>query len=1030
MSFVSLHVKSQHSIGLGTASISELVERTLQYAGRANTGGIGLTDLENLRGQIELHAACRARGLQPISGVELRRGFEPGKSLGERSGRIVLLASDRPSYARLCQIVTQRRATSRCSSDPLSIVPSVCEGLFLLSDDPAVLESLVQQLGSRWVRALLVRPGLASSERELVSASRRLGVPLLADLDATLLDRRDAELQALLGAIHLGVPRASLDNAAEARVLLDRASADQLFADLPGAVRETRAVADACGLSLLEAAPRARRELEAPLQATCRDTLCVAGRNGDPRYAVRLNEELAAIQELGLGELFGAVAELMGEARRRSIPIAARGSVVSSLVGHLLGFSPVDPIEHGLYFERFASEQRRRPPDIDLDVSSRGREQLVDWLVEHQGPERAARLCALHGFGPRSALREGLKAWGVAPQEIADCLRSLPAPELGDDFRSIAGELRWPAGTQALPPLLGRLIGKPRLVALHPGGVVLGRAEQLTLIPLERSSSGALVSQYDARSISALGLCKVDLLGNRCLDEIEDATIAVSERAPECEWARAGGSRIPMADAATLSHIDAAQTIGCHQLESPALRAVLTSLPIRGLREVTHALAIVRPGPASGSAKEAFLARARGEAPALAVPGELAYQLDETYGMLLYEEDITLVLATLAGLSLAAADALRARLVERSADDAWLVRVGQRFRVRALGRGFQLQQVEALWEDVLRLGRYSFSRAHSASQAVLAYRAAFLRCHAPVEFGCAILNHHGGVYPRRVLAADLVRRGIELRPPSVLRGLAGCALELGPDGSAAIRVGVGLVKGPRAETRRALLAWQQARGSAPALEELFQRVPLRPHELEALLWSGALDELIGLDAGDYPWVHRALWGEWSRGQSALTERVIAEARQRIPTDPPQLVARYAGLFRVQCELRYLEMHLSDHPMRILREEADRLSCVTSDRLRQCQGRLVSFAGIVAATRNAPVAEGGAVQFMTFEDEHGLVEARLTPERWARLHPVLTTPGPYLLRGRVQQRQGALYLSVEELLPFHQRGVTLRGTLAG
>ncbi|HEU4580640.1 MAG TPA: hypothetical protein VFS67_20425 [Polyangiaceae bacterium] len=695
------------------------------------------------------------------------------------------------------------------------------------------------------------------------------------------------------------------------------------------------------------------------------------------------------------------------------IPLAARGSAVSSLVGHLLGFSPVDPLEQGLYFERFASEARRRPPDIDLDVASRGREQLVTWLLEHHCAGGALRLSALHGFGVRSALREALKAFGSSPRQIEECLRSLPPREL----EAPLGALRWPDGVRAAQPLLERLIGKPRQLALHPGGVVLGAPEQLELIPLEARSSGLLVSQYDAPSISALGLCKVDLLGNRCLDEMADTLRA---RAPAEPWSRGDGRDIPMADAATLSRVDAAQTIGCHQLESPAMRAVLASLPIRGLRDICHALAIVRPGPASGSAKEAFLARARGEAPPARVPSELVSRLAATHGMLLYEEDITCVLSTLAGVSLAAAEALRVRLVERSDDSAWLARVGQRFQSRALERGFELADVQALWADVLRLGRYSFSRAHSCSQALLAYRATFLSCHAPVEFGCASLNHHGGSYPRRVIASDLARRGIELRLPSVLRGLAGCE----PEPVRAIRIGLGLVKGLRSGTRQLLRAWQQARSEPPSLEDLLARVAFQRRELEALLWSGALDEIAGLRPADYPWLHRALWGALARGEPSLLGAVLAEARLRIPAQSPQLLARYSGLCRLQGELRYLEMHVSDHPMRLLRGEADQLSCVVSESLGRHVDQVVSFGGIVAATRNVGLAEGEAMQFITLEDEHGVVEARLSPAAWRSFHPRLATPGPYLLRGRVRRHQGALFLQILELAPFHERGTHL------
>jgi error-prone DNA polymerase len=230
-----------------------------------------------------------------------------------------------------------------------------------------------------------------------------------------------------------------------------------------------------------------------------------------------------------------------------------------------------------------------------------------------------------------------------------------------------------------------------------------------------------------------------------------------------------------------------------------------------------------------------------------------------------------------------------------------------------------------------------------------------------------------------------------------------------------------MLKGLRAKTCERLLASRAADGPFSDHADLLRRVRPTPFELGALLRTGACDSLYALQATDYPWVHEALLAHFERGDSRALSRVVRQARARLPRGPSLLIERYRALSRVQNELRYLEMHVSAHPLRILRSEADRQGCVPSCRLAELVNQSVWFAGIVAATRSLPLTQAGALQFVTLEDEHGLVEARLSRAAHARLHAELTTPGPFLVRARVHDRQGALYLDIEQLLPFFQRG---------
>lgn len=1036
--FVPLHVKSHHSIGFGTASIAALV----QHAGRVGLSSLALTDVETLHAQVQFHVACLANGLAPITGVELRPGFRPRQCLGAERGRVVLLAEDAMGYASLCQIVTRRRAGPTPVGSPLESLRGATAGLFVLTDDAALLRPLAAVVGPERVRALLIRPRAqgSASEQELISSARELGVAITADIDAELLEASDRELQLLARAVHLGrhidaVTRS--EDAATLRLLLAPGAAERLFADLPAALEESARVAAACRFDLLGwhlVSPGARQETaarHADLARRCRSSLRASSTAPRPAYLERLETELEAIRALGLTDLVSTISSVCDHARERAIPIAARGSAVSSLVLHSLGVSAIDPVQHGLMFERFVSRARRTPPDIDVDVASSRREELIEHAIRARGPECTARLASLATFGQKSAHREGLKAFGAPPDVIDAFLRAFPPDELEGHERWRISGARLRAPWRDRLGTIAALVGMPRHLSLHPGGIALSPAPLVAGLPLERTRSGVVVCQYDADSIARLGISKIDLLGSRCLDETEETWLS-SLTCPAGD--HTGAERLvapPLDDMPTWKLIDEAQTVGCFQLESPAIRALLTSLPIRNLEHLTHALSLVRPGPASDQAKDSFIARARGEA-CVSMPGlpaQLSERLLATQGLLLYEEDVALMLSELTGVPLAEAEALRVRLGEREGDAEWLERARRRFMSAAAAQGLARESSAQAWSIITRFARYSFNKAHATSQALLAYRAAYCKAHAPVDFGRALLNHHGGSYPRRVIASELSRRGVRILAPCLIRSSQECTVETAPCQShpaetaptgRAIRIGLGLIKGLRAASGERLLARRSGAIAPEDFRALLRSSGLRPRELRGLVRSGACDEAFALESADYPWAHEAVLQLLEGERDEPLSAVIAAARAKIPTEPPALVERYRRLRRIQNELEWLEMHVSDHPMHVLRSEAERQGCVPSHRLREHVSEEVTFAGVIAAARSIPVAESDAAQFLTFEDEHGLVEARLAPANYDRLHAQITTPGPFLLQARVVERFGALHLSVRELLPFHQR----------
>ncbi|PYM46425.1 MAG: hypothetical protein DME16_14785 [Candidatus Rokuibacteriota bacterium] len=988
---VPLHVASQFSAGYGTASVDALVRRAAALGYRA----LALTDVENLYAQVRLHHAARAQGVKPITGVELRAGYGP-HALGDKAGRLVLLARDRAGYESLCRIITRRRVADAGGGDPLQCLDAEPRGVFFLSDDARVLTRLLRVgVPAHDVRFLLIRPGGAAPPH---------GVRAVADPAVVMADGADRDLHVLRMAIRR---RQKIGDVTEAeppeRSLRSLSELHAIYHDVPDALEESLEVAEACSLDLTERRPSLPSIVLAPgetadarLSQICRARL--EGKPGDGRrprgeYEARLRHELAVIGHRALAGYFLIVGEIAGHAREQGIAVMGRGSAVGSLVAYLLDITTVDPVEHGLYFERFLHAGRKDFPDIDVDVPSHRRDELLQWVFHRFGEERVAMASAHQTFRRRAAFREGLKALGMARVDVDQFSRRLPPDELEGELPLPLHLL--PEQYRAAAPLIQRLVGMFQHVSVHPGGVVIAEPRIDGHVPVERAPKGVLVTQFDMASLAGIGLVKIDLLGNRALSALQEAGESLG-----------GVPAMLDGDAATCAALREGRTVGCFQIETPAMRAVLRRLPVRGVRDLAAALAIVRPGPASGDAKAAYIRRASGEEAGDPPHPRLGRSLSETHGMMLYEEDIMAAIAAMTGWSLETADDMRAAII-RSQDDAGaLAGLERTFAAAAVATGVTESEATAVWRDLARFAAYSFNKAHASSYAQLAWQSVYLRTHHPAALARGVLNHYGGHYPMRTVAAAFAREGVTLLPPHINRAGLHCTLEGG-----AVRVGLSALKRVTARSRTLIVDRRPFRD----LGDLLERAPLPYRELEALVLSGACDGLPPLTPTGYPFAHQA-----------LLDRLRAEPRARAlegvaaPVTRGERVDTYRALVRIRNELTYLGMHLSDHPMRVLRAEAAAAGCVTTAEVASRVGCFVRLACVVAATRRLATRAGRIMQFVTLEDERGMVEAVLSPAAYALLEDPVTSPGPFLVGGRVEEDHGDLQLLVSEVRPFHRR----------
>ncbi len=522
-----------------------------------------------------------------------------------------------------------------------------------------------------------------------------------------------------------------------------------------------------------------------------------------------------------------------------------RGSGAGSIVAYVLGITNVDPLHHGLYFERFLHPTRRDCPDLDIDLCWKRRDEVIAHVYDTYGADRVAMISTHATLGARSAFRETAKALGVANPRVNALARRIPR-ELEPPYAARLAALPEGRGVDWSEPVLAealrlaeRLDGAPRHLSVHCGGIVIADRPLTWYLPLERAAKDVVVTQFEMRAIEAIGLVKMDLLGNRALTTIGECLELA--RGGGADGAPGGGPSlddIADDDAATAARLAAGDTLNCFQLESPAMRHLLRMLRCRTLEETIAAVALIRPGAAESGMKEVFCRRHRGLEPASYAHPRLEQVLGPTHGVMLYEEDVMSVAAALTGLSLAQGDELR-RAIGAARGEEELRSLERGFVQLAIAHGVEAEPARAAWRDLTRFAAYAFCKAHAAGYGTLGWQCAWLKQRFPAEFAVGIMNHHAGMYPTWVHVEDLRRHGVAFRPPSVDRSEWDSTLER-EDARAAVRVGLGRVAGLAAATGARMVAARRERPFRSLADFAARARPTLP-ELESLILAGALD---------------------------------------------------------------------------------------------------------------------------------------------------------------------------------------------
>ena len=979
-------------------------EELVMRAAEQHYAALAITDECSVAGIVKAHIAIQALPEEPRPRLLIGSLFRL-----EEGDVLILLVSDGQGYANLCRLITAARGRAKKGKYRLqrADLPSHAGGLLALWQvDPTGTGSpqwLQKSFAGRlWLACPQWQDGQDRVRRERArTLSESLGLPIVAIGGAKMHVPNRKPLLDVMTAISLNttVQEAGellLTNAR--RHLRPMAELAELYPS--DWLEEARRVADQCQFSLdslryqypeddippgITGAQRLRELTEAGLRERWPQ--------GVPEKVRRLIEhELTIIGELNYEAYFLTVHDIVRFARSRGILCQGRGSAANSAVCYALGITAVNPAESSMLFERFISKERNEPPDIDVDFEHARREEVIQYIYQRYGRDRAALAASVITYRRRSALRDVGRALGIETTLIERLSANLswwerevdPArmQEVGLDPNSPVVS-RWLSLTRAL-------CGFPRHLSQHVGGFVIAKGRLTDLVPVEQAAmAGRSVIQWDKNDLEALGLMKVDVLALGMLSAIRRALeyVATHRGRDLSLW------QIPRDDPATWRMIQQADTIGVFQIESRAQMSMLPRLKPKCFYDLVIEIAIVRPGPIQGQMVHPYLRRRQGLESVDYPSEEVAHILKRTLGVPIFQEQVIELAMVAGGFTAGEADQLRRAL------GAWkkkgqLEVFRERLYAGMIRRGYKAEFAEQIFNQILGFGEYGFPESHSASFALLAYASAWLKCHEPAAFYCALLNSQPmGFYAPAQLVQDARRHGIEVRPVSINHSLIECSLE--PSGTdLALRLGLQMVKGLNRQAAARLVAARE-QGNFTDVENLAQRAGLGKSDLAALARAGAFAELTGNR-------HAALW----EAQGIQTPPAILKNTPthetapslHAPTEAENLLADYATL----------GLTLGRHPLSLLRPKLENLRLHTAISLKtRHSGAHVRYAGLVTI-RQRPGSANGTV-FLTMEDETGIVNTIVWPSQVARFRREVTQGMLLEVRGQWQIESGVYYL---------------------
>jgi error-prone DNA polymerase len=995
--FAPLIVRSYYSLLQGTSSPAKLC----RHASKLGYTHLALTDRNNLYGLWPFLQACRQEKIIPLIGAEIT---DPGSR-----NTAVCLAKNETGYANLCRIITNRH----CESDFQLPEGIGChgKGLIILSSNIDML--LSWKNASLEVAANLGRKPTAAS-RILYQQTRQHNIPAVATPDSMLSQARDYSLHLLLRAIsgRTTLSRQSPGELISSNCYLHSPSYyHHIFSHWTDCIESTMNIAHKCqfhgpnfGITL---PPYQNAEGLSVHQTLTR----AADKGARHRYGnrlpnavvSRLEHELRIIAQMGFSSYFLVVRDIVHNHTRTSARpklICGRGSGAASLVAYCLAITNVCPVRHNLYFERFLNPGRKDPPDIDIDFAWDERDEILAAVLE-KNKGHAAMVSSHILFQPRMAIRETARAYGLPSEEISTVTKRIGwlwqqkeglLEQLGQ-LPSLRGHDlngQWPE----ILSLAKLLIGLPRCISVHPGGVIITPKPISSYAPVEIAVKGVPIIQWDKDSAEDAGLVKIDLLGNRSLGVIRDAITNLENNGHQLNaktWQ-------PEEDSATQKTIAAGGTMGCFYIESPAMRLLQQKADCGDFEQLVLQSSIIRP--AANEFIREYVRRLHGGSwkPLHPLISDI---LDETFGLMVYQEDVSRVAVKVGGFSHSSADRLR-KVLSKKDRELRLRDYRKKFFSGASRHGLQNEEIEPIWQMMMSFDGYSFCKPHSASYAKVSFQAAFLKTHFPAEFMAAVISNQGGYYSTFAYVSEAKRLGLRILQPDVQK--SGIRWK---GWNKTVQTGLMAIKGVSRKTMERITV---KRNTLPYhdINDFLNRVHPDEDEAGALIHAGALDTFQQeINRSILLWRAAAYYHR-------KTSAVAAPLFKNCSKQPPPALQPPGKIECLRREYEVLGFLCAHHPLTLCGSRLQKYHRIRTVDIRFCIGKKIWFAGWLITGKLVRTKSNEPMEFLTFEDETGLVETTFFPRTYQQYAYLLRAGFPFWLYGLVEEDFGAVTLTVERV----------------
>jgi DNA polymerase-3 subunit alpha len=1068
--FVHLHCHSDYSLLDGACEVNQLVKRAAEQGMPA----IALTDHGNLFGAVHFYNAAREHGVKPVIGCEVYVSQQGRltRSDTDRYNHLILLCENQEGYRNLIDLVSTAYLEGfyykpRIDKDLLSrhskglIALSAClrgdvnETLLADRYDEArrLVYTYTDIFGRNNFFLELQDHGMEQDKRLLpltVRLSGETGVPLVATNDTHYLRREDARSHEIMLCIQTGKTMSDPSRMKWPTAdfyLKSRAEMMALFGELEDALDRTWEIAQRVDVKL-EKVKEPFPKFEVPEGHSTDSYFEYVARQGFEKrrarlealrgigrlkhdlaeYSERLDREIRMIQQMKFSGYFLIVWDFIRFSKGCGIPVGpGRGSAAGSLVSYAMEITDIDPLEYGLLFERFLNPERVNMPDIDIDFCTRRRGEVIQYVTQKYGREQVAQIITIGTLGARAAIKDVGRVLDMSFGDVDRLTKMVPSVLNISLEEAIKMEPGFQQASQKDPRVgevldaAKRLEGMARNAGVHAAGVVISPKPLKELVPLYRTNKDEIVTQYDMSGLEKLSLLKMDFLGLTTLTLIHEALLLIEKH----RGVKLALEEIPLDDPRAYSIFTKAFTSGIFQFESSGMRDILRRYQPSRIEDLIALNALYRPGPIQGGMVDDFIDRKHGRKQVVYDLPDLKPILEETYGVIVYQEQVMQIANRVAGYSLGEADILRRAMGKKKAEE--MAKQRERFMAGALERGHPRKKVEKLFDLMEQFAGYGFNKSHSAAYAYLAYLTAYLKANYPIDFMAALLTSETGNTAKVVKYIGECRdMGIHVLPPDVNSS----EWSFTPDGDG-IRFGLGAIKSLGQSAVESIIAARKDAGRFRSIYDFCERVDLgavNKRMIESLVKAGALDSLAPVRAQLFAAVESAMeagqrvWRDRVSGQAGLFAAMMALDG---PVEPPlPNVPDWTPQQKLTGEKEVLGFYVTGHPLEQYRDKIKELATYTSATLEGLErGADVAICGILTSIQRRRNKEGKIWASMQLEDLTGAVDAVLFTTHYERLMDQLVEDRAVLVKGlALPEEGGPPKVSVQDIIPLEVAGV--------